>query len=158
MGVSGSGKTTVGQALARALQWPFYEGDSFQPPDNVAKMAAGVPLTDQDRAPWLAALAAVIADAIRRGEGGVMACSALKKSYRRTLRAAAADGQQVVFVWLKGSYETILARMQRRQGHFMQANMLQSQFATLEEPCSAIIVDVSSPLEAQVQQILAALR
>jgi gluconokinase len=108
MGVSGSGKTTIGRSLAQRLDWPFYDGDDFHSPQNVAKMSAGLPLTDGDRAGWLDALAAVIRDGIQAGRNGVIACSVLKKAYRDVLRES--DREQVRFVYLKGSYEVILAR------------------------------------------------
>lgn len=154
MGVSGSGKSTVGRALAQRLGCPFYDADDFHPPANIARMAAGVPLDDADRAGWLAALAGLIRASLERGEGGVLACSALKESYRQALLAGAAEPGLVRFVWLKGDYPTILARIQRRAGHYMKAGMLQSQFDALEEPVAAIAVDIALPPEAVVQQVL----
>lgn len=153
MGVSGSGKTTVGQALAHELGWRFYDGDDFHSPANVAKMAAGVPLDDDDRAGWLAALAQVIHKGMGRGESGVIACSALKEKYRQALRAASTEPAQVRFVYLKGDYETILARMVNRPGHYMKADMLRSQFDALEEPADVITVDVNLPLHAIIDAI-----
>jgi gluconokinase len=132
MGVSGSGKTTIGRMLAQDLGWPSYDGDDFHSPKNVAKMAAGAPLNDEDRAPWLETLAAFIRDKTQAGENGVLACSVLKKSYRDVLRKY--DRKHIRFVYLKGSYEVILERMKRRGEHFMKPEMLKSQFATLEEP------------------------
>lgn len=152
MGVSGSGKTTVGRALAQRLGWPFYDGDDLHPAANVAKMAAGIPLDDADRAGWLAALATIIAGGVARGEGGVVACSALKARYRAVLCAPTAG--QVEFVYLRGSYEVILARMQRRTGHFMPPRLLRSQFDALEEPIGVITVDVTWVLEDQLREIL----
>jgi carbohydrate kinase (thermoresistant glucokinase family) len=157
MGVSGSGKTTVGLALAHALRCPFYDGDDYHPPANIAKMAAGLPLNDDDRAGWLAALADVIRAGLARGEQGVIACSALKQKYRATLRSAASCAEQVRFVYLKGSYSTIMARMQSRQWHYMQPGMLQSQFDALEEPINAVVVDITLEPEEVVRQILAQL-
>jgi gluconokinase len=154
MGVAGSGKTTVGQALAKKLGVPFFDGDNFHTPANVDKMAAGMPLNDGDRSGWLAGLADLIRASLTRGESGVLACSALKKKYRMLLRAAAPDGGQVRFVFLQGSYELILARMERRRDHYMQPGMLQSQFDALEEPSDAITVDIAAPLEDQVIQIV----
>lgn len=139
MGVAGSGKTTVGRLLAEKLACPFYDGDDFHPPANVARMAAGIPLDDGDRAGWLAALAEVIRDGIARGESGVIACSALKERYREALRV---DAEQVTFFYLQGSYEVILERMQSRE-HFMKPSMLQSQFAALEEPADAPWIDAT---------------
>jgi gluconokinase len=138
MGVSGSGKTTVGQALARELDCPFYDGDDFHPPENVAKMSNGTPLTDGDRRPWLERLHVLIAGHLERGETAVLACSALKRKYREQL-GSGSDG--VVLIYLKGSFDLIWQRMQHREGHYMKAEMLQSQFDTLEEP---------SPAEAHV--------
>jgi gluconokinase len=139
MGVSGSGKTTIGKRLAERLACQFYDGDDFHTPANVAKMAAGIPLTNKDRAAWLAALAALIQREVRRGERGVLACSALKESYRKVLRV---DASRVRFVYLKGSYDLILSRMQNRKDHYMKPTMLQSQFRALEEPSDALIVDI----------------
>lgn len=156
MGVAGSGKTSVGRALAEALECPFYDGDDFHPPENIAKMAAGVPLDDDDRAGWLAALAALIGACRRRNERCVIACSALKESYRQVLRAAAGPSE-LRFVYLQGDYATIWARMQRRCDHFMRPDMLSSQFAALEEPVDAITVDVRMAPDEIVQSIMAQL-
>lgn len=131
MGVSGSGKTVIGTAFARALGVSFVEGDEFHPPDNVQRMAAGIPLTDQDRAGWLAALAARLRDANDSGTGLVMSCSALKRKYRDVLRA---DAPHVRFVFLKGRRELIAERLANRRGHYMPPSLLDSQLATLEEP------------------------
>jgi gluconokinase len=154
MGVSGSGKTTMGIALAQALDCPFYDGDDFHPPVNVAKMAAGIPLDDDDRAGWLASLADVIRMNLDRGGCGVIACSALKHKYRAILQAATMDMGQIRFVYLKGEFETILARVQSRQGHYMKADMLQSQFDALEEPENAITVDSALDFDVQLRQIM----
>ncbi len=150
LGVSGSGKTTVGTMLADAIKCPFLEGDSLHPRDNVDKMSHGVPLTDADRAPWLSAIHARIVDASERGQGLVVGCSALKQPYRDVL----AEGVRITWVYLKGSLELIRARLERRQGHFMKAGMLESQFAALEEPTGAIVADVAAPPGAIVQQIV----
>lgn len=157
MGVSGSGKTTVGQALARRLDYPFYDGDDFHPPQNVAKMAAGQPLDDDDRAPWLARLHDLMAEHAAEDEPIVVACSALKKKYRRRLRE---DVPNVVFVYLRGSADVIRARLQSRDDHYMQPDMLDSQFEALEapEPEEAIIVDVDGDVEALVDRIQSALK
>jgi gluconokinase len=131
MGVSGSGKTTIARGVAKSLGWRLLEGDVFHPASNVAKMHAGTPLTDEDRWPWLRAIAYEI-DAMRaRGEQGVVACSALKRSYRDILIG---DRTDVVLVYLQGSKALIAERMAARKGHFMPATLLDSQFATLEEP------------------------
>ena len=131
MGVSGSGKTTVGQALARALDCPFYDADDFHPPENVAKMAGGVPLTDADRAPWLARLHKLLADHVQRKQTAVLACSALKEAYRERLRRGLSG---VRFIYLQGDFDLIRERMQARENHYMKAEMLQSQFDALEPP------------------------
>jgi gluconokinase len=153
MGVSGSGKTVVGQALATALGWPFIEGDDFHPPANVAMMAAGTPLTDTDRWPWLDRLADEVAATLERGGHAVLACSALKQSYRDRLAAAARAPGDVRFVHLKGDYATIAARLAARQHRYMPASLLASQFATLEEPADAIVVDAGVAIADEVARI-----
>jgi gluconokinase len=150
MGVSGSGKTTIGKGLAGKLGYRFYEGDDFHPAANMAKMAAGVPLDDEDRAGWLAALASVIRDALERGESGVIACSALKEKYRAMLRI---DAGRVRFVYLEGSYEVIRERMETRQGHFMKPALLRSQFEALEEPQGELTVDIGLSPEEIIQSV-----
>ncbi|HVU91562.1 MAG TPA: gluconokinase [Jatrophihabitans sp.] len=129
MGVSGSGKSTVGGVLAGRLGWPLEEGDDLHPPENVAKMAAGHPLDDDDRGPWLQRIREWIAEREAAGENGIVTCSALKRRYRDVLR-----DDQVVFVHLAGSREQLLARLTARQGHFMPASLLDSQLADLEPP------------------------
>jgi len=140
MGVSGSGKSTIGRLLAERFGCPFFDADDYHPAANVAKMAAGIPLDDADRAGWLAALAALIAAGLARGESGVIACSALKRQYRDVLNV---DSRHVRFVYLRGEFATIWARLQSREGHFMKAPLLQSQFDALEEPEGAVVVDTS---------------
>lgn len=157
MGVSGAGKTTIGQALAERLEIPFYDGDDFHPPQNVAKMAAGEPLQDADRRPWLAKLHELIATLSRQERAAVVACSALKRTYRRQL-ARGVPG--VIFVFLQGSFDLIEARMRARDEHFMGPQMLQSQFEALEPPGAdeAITVNVDDGSVAQiVERIVAAL-
>lgn len=154
MGVSGAGKTTVGKRLAATLHWPFYDADDFHPQANVEKMARGLPLTDADRQPWLDALRTQIDTLIDQGQQAVMTCSALKMSYRDHLTVGHAA---VHFVYLHGTYDLILARLQARQEHFMPAELLASQFATLEEPQGVLRVDIAAPPEAIVQQIKRAL-
>jgi 6-phosphogluconate dehydrogenase len=152
MGVAGSGKTTIGQMLAQRINWPFYDGDAFHPAANVAKMAAGVPLTDEDRASWLEALVKFINERTQVGENGVIACSALKRTYRDVLRKS--DRSRVKFVYLKGSYEIILERMKHRGEHFMQPEMLKSQFAILEEPRGILTIDITLSQKEIVQKIV----
>jgi gluconokinase len=134
MGVSGSGKSTLGAALAADLGWPFLEGDRFHPPENIAKMAAGIPLYDADRAPWLARLRAEIESQLRAQNGGgtVLACSALKASYRRQLRGGIEA--RVPLVYLKGDPSGLEDRLRGRSGHYMKVDMLDSQLEVLEEP------------------------
>lgn len=153
MGVSGSGKTTVGQALAERLGVPFLDGDDFHPPENVAKMTAGMPLGDDDRAPWLARLHGVIADHLARGAPAVVACSALKKRYRDQLRHGN-DG--LVAVYLAGSLPVIRRRMAARRAHFMQADMLQSQFDALEPPSprNTLILSIEHDVATLVEHII----
>lgn len=135
MGVSGCGKTTIGELLASRLAYPFLDADEFHPPENVAKMAAGTPLSDADRWPWLEALnAKLIAN-----QSAVLACSALKESYRNVLSKGLTDCR---FVHLRGSIELIRARMKERRHRYMPASLLESQFATLEPPADAIEVDI----------------
>ena len=132
MGVSGSGKSTVGAALAATLGWPLIDADDLHPPENVAKMAAGVPLTDDDRWPWLDAMGKGLHDTAETAGLAVGACSALKRSYRDRLVKAA--GEPIVFVYLEGSYAEIDRRMKARKHHFMPESLLRSQFAALEPP------------------------
>ena len=149
MGVCGSGKTTVGRALAAALRWPFHDADDFHPPENVAKMASGVPLDDTDRVPWLAKIADTLAQGEARGEHAVLACSALKRAYRDRI-AMAGD---VRFVYLKGDLPTIAARLATRKHEYMPASLLASQFAALEEPDGALVVDIRDDVATQVEAI-----
>jgi gluconokinase len=150
MGVSGSGKTTIGQQLAEALGWPFYDGDQFHPQANIAKMQQGIPLTDADRWPWLHTLRAQIATWIHQGVSAVLACSALKQGYREYLLI---DEAEVKLVYLKGDYDLIRARLAQRHGHFMPPALLASQFAALEEPERAVVVDIAHPPETIVALI-----
>jgi gluconokinase len=157
MGVAGSGKSTLGAALAVRLGWPFQEGDDLHPPANIAKMSAGIPLTDADRAPWLAAIGAWIDGCIAQGGGGVIACSALKAAYRRTLT----EGRPAVrLVFLDASKSLIAGRMASRTGHFMPPSLIDSQFADLEPPTmeeGAIVVAANLPIDVQVGQMAKAL-
>lgn len=131
MGVAGSGKSTIGVALARRLGWAFEDADRFHPASNVEKMSRGEPLTDDDRGPWLHAIAAWMAGLRREGRCGIVACSALKRTYRQILVGGSADTR---IVYLKGERDLIAARMAARIGHFMPVGLLDSQFATLQEP------------------------
>ena len=131
MGVSGSGKTVIGSALARSLHVEFVEGDDFHPEENVKRMASGIALTDEDRAPWLRSIAARLRAAKDAGTGLVVSCSALKRSYRDLLRTEAGE---VRFIFLKGTRARIAERLASRSGHFMPSSLLDSQFAALEEP------------------------
>ncbi|TPE50530.1 gluconokinase [Amaricoccus solimangrovi] len=152
MGVSGSGKTTVGEALAAALGWRFVEGDSFHPPRNVEKMAAGHPLDDADRRPWLEALAAEIAKDDAAGRSSVIGCSALKRSYRDILRSGAPD---VRFLHVHGDRTLLAERVSHRPGHFFPAALLESQLATLE-PLGpderGVVVDIAAPVAEMVAE------
>ena len=144
MGVSGSGKSTIGALLAEALGWPFADADGFHPAANVAKMAAGQPLTDADRWPWLDAIAAHIGASRTAGQPVVVACSALRRAYRERLRAGHGD---LIFLHLAGAPEVIATRQAARQGHFMPPSLMASQFATLEDPAAeadAVTVSVSA--------------
>ncbi len=150
MGVSGSGKTTIGQKLAASLGWEFRDGDDFHPPANIAKMSAGTPLTDEDRGPWLATIRAFIDATRNRHAHAVIACSALRASYRDVLAGQALD---VKFVHLDGDYALILERMGHRPGHFMKPEMLRSQFETLEAPADALHIDIAESPQAIIAHI-----
>lgn len=143
MGVAGSGKTTIGRQLASDLGWRFYDADDFHPPANVAKMAAGTPLTDTDRKPWLEALRARIETSLASGENAIVGCSALKATYRAILQQRAEEPIQ--FIYLRGSPELLAARLAARTDHFMKPGMLASQLSALEEPANAVIVDIAPP-------------
>lgn len=154
MGVTGAGKTTVGQRLAASRGWQFHDADDFHPAANKAKMNAGVPLTDEDRWPWLEALRAAIEQALQHNRGAVVACSALKRSYREVLAGGLED---VHFVHLTGDRRVLEARLASRRGHFMNPALLDSQIATLEVPASALEVDVALTPAEQVSVIQRAL-
>jgi gluconokinase len=149
IGVSGAGKTTVGQLLSRQLGWEFADADDYHSAANIQKMTNGIPLTDAERAPWLETLRGLIAGWIAEGKNAVLACSALKREYREMLRT----GPEVKFVYLKGGRELLHRRLHARVGHFMTEKMLESQLATLEEPDDAVIVDVDRSAEEIVAQI-----
>ena len=151
IGVSGAGKTTIGKALAQKLRWPFIDADDYHPAGNVAKMAAGEPLDDEDRWPWLERLNS----ALREQENAVLACSALKERYRRRL----AEGiERIAWVYLKGDVELIRSRLRERRHRYMSASLLDSQFAALEPPREAITVDVSRDVADCVAAIAAQLQ
>lgn len=151
MGVSGAGKTTIGAALARELGWRFIDADDHHPPGNIAKMASGVPLTDADREPWLDALNAIL----RACDDAVLACSALKQSYRDRLTKGI---DAFSFVFLKGEFHLIAARLAQRRHRYMPPSLLRSQFEALEPPEKAIAVDVSAEASACVAAIVRRLR
>ncbi|HUP00659.1 MAG TPA: gluconokinase [Gemmatimonadota bacterium] len=155
MGVSGAGKTTVGSLLADDLGWPFHEGDDFHPPANIARMAGGVALTDRDRRPWLDAIAGLIRRLDESDESAIIACSALKASYRERLRVGARPA--VRFVYLQVDFESLRTRLEEREFHFMDTDLLTSQFADLEEPEDAVVVDATLEPEEIVRRIRAEL-
>jgi gluconokinase len=153
MGVSGCGKSTVGGVLAGRLGWPFEEGDDLHPPENVAKMAAGHPLTDADRWPWLARIRTWMDAREAAAENGIVTCSALKRSYRDVLR-----DEHVLFVYLAGTREQLRARLAARQGHFMPTSLLDSQLADLQEPGpdeNAIRIDIGPAAPDQADRVMA---
>ncbi|HEX3346590.1 MAG TPA: gluconokinase [Acetobacteraceae bacterium] len=157
MGVSGSGKTTVAHKLAERLGWPFLEGDDLHPPSNVAKMASGIPLTDEDRLPWLHAIAAWIDERLAGHEPGVVTCSALKHAYRVIL---VGDRPHVRIVYLQGGKALIARRLSNRKGHFMPPTLLDSQFATLEEPGPdehPLVVHLGGSPDDEADAVIAAL-
>jgi carbohydrate kinase (thermoresistant glucokinase family) len=157
MGVSGSGKTTIARMLADRLGWPFLEGDDLHPASNVAKMKAGTPLTDADRLPWLQAIAAWIDARLAAGEPGVVTCSALKHAYRDIL---VGERPNVRLVYLQGEKAVIARWLDARKGHFMPPALLDSQFATLEEPTEdehALVVHIGEPTDKEVDEVIAAL-
>jgi gluconokinase len=154
MGVSGSGKTAVGTGLANLLHCQFLDADNFHPPANVEKMRHGTPLTDEDRLPWLKNLHHELATRLARGETAVLACSALKESYRSILGDAL---PQVRFVFLKVDKETLIKRLQNRPGHFFPSTLLTSQLETLEPPKDAFVVEENRPLDEVIQTIASAI-
>lgn len=154
MGVTGAGKTTVGSLLARQLGWEFVDADSFHPPSNIEKMSRGIPLTNADRLPWLQAIRDAILEWKAESRNVVLACSALKRSYRDLLLVA----PDVRLIYLKGDYELIRNRLRSRHGHFATEQLLASQFADLEEPDAALVVDAGGTPEEIVSDILPRLR
>ncbi|OMQ21052.1 gluconokinase [Serratia oryzae] len=159
MGVSGSGKSTIGAAVAREIQAKFIDGDDLHPRANIQKMASGQPLNDDDRAPWLQRLNDAAYSLNHKNETGVIVCSALKRRYRDLLRQ---DNENMVFIYLKGSFDVILARLKARSGHFMPTELLKSQFDALEEPAldekDVIGIDIDTDIEGVVSRCVAALQ
>ena len=161
MGVSGCGKTTIGRQLAEQLAWPFYEGDDFHPPANVERMRAGIPLTDDDRRPWLSALAKLIHQLIAQNRSAVLSCSALKAVYRHQLQELLLPSSETTsallkFVYLKLSLAEAQRRVAARTAHFMPAALVDSQFAALEEPIAdgnTLILPATAPTSNLIQQI-----
>ena len=151
MGVSGSGKTSIGEGLSEALGWPFYDGDDFHPQENVEKMAQGVSLDDKDRQPWLERLHALIREHLEMDRSLLVACSALKAEYRDVLRG---NLEGIKYVHLTGSFDLIYSRMQNRSGHYMKAEMLRSQFRALEPPVDALTISIDQPVDAIVDRII----
>jgi gluconokinase len=152
MGVTGVGKTTVGRALAEELHWRFADGDDFHSAENIAKMHAGIPLTDGDRVLWLQSLRDAVNGFVSSGENVVLACSALKASYRKFLLVE----PQVKLVYLRGSFDLIAKRLVSRRGHYMNPRLLRSQFDTLEEPTDFPVVEASLPVARIVEEIRSA--
>lgn len=151
MGVSGTGKSTIGKLLSDRTGWTFYDADDFHPPANIDKMHRGIPLTDSDRLPWLEELQGLISNSLNQQQQGILACSALKYKYRQIL---CNNHSQVIFIYLRGSYDCIHSRLEAREGHFMSSSLLKSQFAILEEPQDALVFDVSLPPQSIVAKIL----
>lgn len=151
MGVSGSGKTSVGQSLSEQLGWPFYDGDDFHSPENVSKMSEGIPLKDVDRTIWLETLSKLISEKLHAEEYLILACSALKEKHRQQLRSG---NEGLVFVFLKGDFDLIWSRMETRNDHYMKPGMLESQFENLEPPENALNIEINRPLPDIVQEII----
>ncbi|MBN3925486.1 gluconokinase [Nostoc sp. NMS4] len=154
MGVSGSGKTTIGKLLADSLEWEFSDADAFHSPENVEKMRRGIALSEADRMPWLQDLQTAIKHWLQENKNVVLACSALKDSYREFLLL---DSERIKLVYLKGSYELIQMRLKERSNHYMSEKLLDSQFYTLEEPLDTLSIDVAQSPQIIVQNIRTAL-
>lgn len=151
MGISGAGKTTVGRRLAHELDWQFSDGDDFHPAANLEKMRSGHALTDADRQPWLERMHAAIVDRIRRNQPAVLACSVLKASYRAIVKEGCREHLRLVY--LNGSFDLFHQRLVHRRAHFMRLELLASQFAILEEPADALVIDAALPPDEIVRQI-----
>src|SRR5215470_179930 len=152
MGPAGSGKTTVGKFLAAQLSWQFADGDDLHPPANITKMSQGIPLTDEDRLPWLKSIRQAIQQWEAQGRNAVIGCSALKRSYRDLL-GIGSNAKNIKLVYLKGSFDLLLERLHSRTGHYMKEQMLSSQLADLEEPTDALTIDIANSPEAIVSEI-----
>lgn len=150
MGVSGSGKSTIGLLLAQSLHWHFSDADAFHPPANIEKMSRGIPLNDADRMPWIEEMQQAIDRWLQEDKNVVLACSALKESYRQLLLR---DRERMKLVYLKGSFEEIEQRLGLRENHFMKSDLLRSQFESLEEPQEAIVADVTEAPAILVENI-----
>jgi len=151
MGVSGCGKTTIGKKTADVFGVQYFEGDEYHPQENVEKMSQGIPLTDEDRKGWLDTLSKLIRDTLDAGQSGVLSCSALKQKYRDRL---CVDPDLVRFIYLKGSFGLIQSRMKQRTDHYMPANLLASQFTTLEEPDDVFTVNIDQPPEEIIDEVV----
>jgi gluconokinase len=151
MGVSGTGKSTIGKLLSDRTGWDFYDADDFHSPTNLDKLNRGIALTDSDRLPWLKELHQLITHVLGSKKQGILACSALKAQYRQILQG---ESSEVIFIYFKGDYDCIQNRVQQRTGHFMNPSLLRSQFDTLEEPQNALTIDVALNPEAMVEEIL----
>jgi gluconokinase len=151
MGVSGTGKSTIGKLLSDRTGWDFYDADDFHSPANLNKLNRGIALTDSDRLPWLKELQQLISRALDSKKQGILACSALKAQYRQILQGGSSE---VIFIYLRGDYNCIQNRVQQRTGHFMNPSLLRSQFDTLEEPQDALTIDVALNPGAMVEEIL----
>lgn len=152
MGVSGSGKSTVGKLLSDRTGWEFYDADDFHSSEAIEKMSRGIPLSDRDRQPWLKRLKNLLETTLAVQQNAILACSALKSDYRKIIQG---NHQQVTWIYLRGDYNCLLSRLKQRQGHYFQADLLLSQFETLEEPTTALTFDVSLSPQAIVREIVA---
>lgn len=150
MGVAGSGKTSIGTLLGESLGWPFYDADDFHPKENIEKMASGIPLTDEDRLPWLLRLRALLEELLAKNQDAILACSALKERYRQILLV---EPRQIRLFYLKVTRDVLAKRLSERRGHFISPQLLESQLATLEEPTYGVTLSGEAPLLEIVEQI-----